>query len=208
MLTGDGGESMAGSNIHDISGSADYSPHSEVGMSLPTTTRQFSYPERGAFNNLVKVVPLSASEANEVLVKTHAVSLQLMSANSEVTRPVFDKVFALETAKAAYAYQVSGTCWEDCNSVIEGAQENILLCLHRSMRGSVPPFESSFTSALLGFSEQLAELCRRCAITGGDDPTWWSVRAIDNRFMAIVRWAHEPSPLLAYAESGISHVVT
>ncbi|KAJ6504950.1 alcohol dehydrogenase superfamily protein [Mycena vulgaris] len=46
-------------------------------MSLPTTTRQFSFPERGSFNNLVlQTVPLAAPKSNEVLVKNHAVSLQ------------------------------------------------------------------------------------------------------------------------------------
>ncbi|KAJ6559494.1 zinc-binding alcohol dehydrogenase [Mycena vulgaris] len=46
-------------------------------MSLPTTTRQFFFPEHGSFNSLaLQVVPLAAPKANEVLVKTHAVSLQ------------------------------------------------------------------------------------------------------------------------------------
>ncbi|KAF7364294.1 Alcohol dehydrogenase superfamily protein [Mycena sanguinolenta] len=55
-------------------------------MTLPTTTRQYSYPQLGSFNNLViQEVPVSAPKANEVLVKTHAVSLQfrdLMIANT------------------------------------------------------------------------------------------------------------------------------
>ncbi|KAJ7211893.1 alcohol dehydrogenase superfamily protein [Mycena haematopus] len=54
-------------------------------MTLPTTTRQYSYPQFGSFNNLVvQDVPVSAPKSNEVLVKTHAVSLQfrdLMIAN-------------------------------------------------------------------------------------------------------------------------------
>ncbi|KAF7346994.1 Alcohol dehydrogenase superfamily protein [Mycena venus] len=46
-------------------------------MTLPTTTRQFSYSKFGSYNNLVlQEVPLAAPKANEVLVKTHAVSLQ------------------------------------------------------------------------------------------------------------------------------------
>ncbi|KAJ7614914.1 alcohol dehydrogenase superfamily protein [Roridomyces roridus] len=46
-------------------------------MSLPTTTRQYSYPQRGSYNNLVLTeVPIHALKANEVLVKTHVVSLQ------------------------------------------------------------------------------------------------------------------------------------
>ncbi|KAJ7091016.1 hypothetical protein C8R44DRAFT_418507 [Mycena epipterygia] len=46
-------------------------------MSIPTTTRQYSFPERGSYNNLVlQAVPLAAPKSNEVLVKTHAVSLQ------------------------------------------------------------------------------------------------------------------------------------
>ncbi|KAJ6548637.1 alcohol dehydrogenase superfamily protein [Mycena capillaripes] len=46
-------------------------------MTLPTTTRQYSYSQRGSFNNLVvQEVPVSAPHATEVLVKTHAVSLQ------------------------------------------------------------------------------------------------------------------------------------
>ncbi|KAJ7124586.1 alcohol dehydrogenase superfamily protein [Mycena crocata] len=45
--------------------------------SIPTTTRQYSYPELGSYNNLVlHEVPLAAPKSNEVLVKTHAVSLQ------------------------------------------------------------------------------------------------------------------------------------
>ncbi|KAJ6558404.1 NAD(P)-binding protein [Mycena capillaripes] len=54
-------------------------------MVLPTTTRQYSYPKFGSYNNLVlHGVPLTAPKTNEVLVKTHAVSLQfrdLMIAN-------------------------------------------------------------------------------------------------------------------------------
>ncbi|KAJ6548462.1 alcohol dehydrogenase superfamily protein [Mycena capillaripes] len=46
-------------------------------MTLPTTTRQYSYPEFGSFNNLVvREEPVSPPKASEVLVKTHAVSLQ------------------------------------------------------------------------------------------------------------------------------------
>ncbi|KAF7364295.1 Alcohol dehydrogenase superfamily protein [Mycena sanguinolenta] len=46
-------------------------------MTLPTTTRQHYFPQLGSFNNLVvQEVPVSAPKANEVLVKTHAVSLQ------------------------------------------------------------------------------------------------------------------------------------
>ncbi|KAJ7728536.1 alcohol dehydrogenase superfamily protein [Mycena metata] len=46
-------------------------------MSLPTTTRQWSYPQLGSFDNLViQEVPVSGPKANEVLVKIHAVSLQ------------------------------------------------------------------------------------------------------------------------------------
>ncbi|KAJ7106911.1 alcohol dehydrogenase superfamily protein [Mycena epipterygia] len=46
-------------------------------MTLPTTTRQYSYPQLGSYNNLViQEVPVSAPNSNEVLVKMHAVSLQ------------------------------------------------------------------------------------------------------------------------------------
>ncbi|KAJ7741609.1 alcohol dehydrogenase superfamily protein [Mycena olivaceomarginata] len=46
-------------------------------MSIPQTTRQYSYSERGSWDNLVlQEVPLAAPKANEVVVKTHAVSLQ------------------------------------------------------------------------------------------------------------------------------------
>ncbi|KAF8191042.1 NAD-P-binding protein [Mycena galopus ATCC 62051] len=46
-------------------------------MALPSTTRQYSYPQLGSFNNLVlQDVPVNAPKPNEVLVKTHAVSLQ------------------------------------------------------------------------------------------------------------------------------------
>ncbi|KAJ7166889.1 hypothetical protein C8R46DRAFT_1351132 [Mycena filopes] len=46
-------------------------------MSLPSTTRQYSFPQLGSYNNLVlEDVPLAAPRPNEVLVKTHAVSLQ------------------------------------------------------------------------------------------------------------------------------------
>ncbi|KAJ7207328.1 alcohol dehydrogenase superfamily protein [Mycena haematopus] len=54
-------------------------------MTLPTTTRQYFYPQIGSFDNLVlQEVPVSSPKANEVLVKTHAISLQfrdLMIAN-------------------------------------------------------------------------------------------------------------------------------
>ncbi|KAJ6540013.1 hypothetical protein DFH09DRAFT_1368614 [Mycena vulgaris] len=46
-------------------------------MSFPPTTRQYAYPELGSYNNLVlQEVPVGAPKSNEVLVKTHAVSLQ------------------------------------------------------------------------------------------------------------------------------------
>ncbi|KAJ7448793.1 chaperonin 10-like protein [Mycena latifolia] len=46
-------------------------------MALPATTRQWLYPQRGSYNNLVLTeVPLAGPKSNEVLVKTHAVSLQ------------------------------------------------------------------------------------------------------------------------------------
>ncbi|KAJ7648775.1 alcohol dehydrogenase superfamily protein [Mycena polygramma] len=46
-------------------------------MALPTNTREYSYPKLGSYNNLVlQEVPLGSLKANEVLVKTHAVSLQ------------------------------------------------------------------------------------------------------------------------------------
>ncbi|KAJ6548650.1 alcohol dehydrogenase superfamily protein [Mycena capillaripes] len=46
-------------------------------MALPATTRQYTYPELGSFNNLViQEIPLRTPKASEVLVKTHAVSLQ------------------------------------------------------------------------------------------------------------------------------------
>ncbi|KAF8149280.1 alcohol dehydrogenase superfamily protein [Mycena galopus ATCC 62051] len=46
-------------------------------MSLPSKTRQYFYPQLGSFNNLVlQDVPVNAPKSNEVLVKTHAVSLQ------------------------------------------------------------------------------------------------------------------------------------
>ncbi|KAJ7119983.1 alcohol dehydrogenase superfamily protein [Mycena crocata] len=45
--------------------------------SFPITTRQYSYPEFGSYNNLVlQEVPLARPKSNEVLVKVHAVSLQ------------------------------------------------------------------------------------------------------------------------------------
>ncbi|KAF8143110.1 alcohol dehydrogenase superfamily protein [Mycena galopus ATCC 62051] len=54
-------------------------------MSLPTTTRQYFYPKIGSYDNLaLQEVPVRGPKANEVLVKTHAVSLQfrdLMVAN-------------------------------------------------------------------------------------------------------------------------------
>ncbi|KAJ7601895.1 hypothetical protein DFH06DRAFT_1351888 [Mycena polygramma] len=46
-------------------------------MSLPKTTRQYFLPQLGSIQNLViQEVPVSAPKATEVLVKTHAVSLQ------------------------------------------------------------------------------------------------------------------------------------
>ncbi|KAJ7509494.1 hypothetical protein B0H11DRAFT_1959842, partial [Mycena galericulata] len=46
-------------------------------MALPTTTRQYSYTKLGSYQNLVlDEAPLGAPKPNEVLVKTHAVSLQ------------------------------------------------------------------------------------------------------------------------------------
>ncbi|KAF7334917.1 Zinc-type alcohol dehydrogenase-like protein [Mycena venus] len=46
-------------------------------MVLPSTTRQYSYPKFGSYNDLVlHKVPIALPKANEVLVKTHAVSLQ------------------------------------------------------------------------------------------------------------------------------------
>ncbi|KAJ7509493.1 chaperonin 10-like protein [Mycena galericulata] len=58
-------------------------------MALPTVTRQYSYPETqvASYTDLVfREVPLNGPKANEVLVKTHAVSLQyrdLMIARGE-----------------------------------------------------------------------------------------------------------------------------
>ncbi|KAK6988697.1 alcohol dehydrogenase superfamily protein [Favolaschia claudopus] len=46
-------------------------------MSFPTTTRRYYLPQPGSFENLtIQEVPVSAPAAGEVLVKTHAVSLQ------------------------------------------------------------------------------------------------------------------------------------
>ncbi|KAJ7092961.1 hypothetical protein B0H15DRAFT_1020982 [Mycena belliarum] len=46
-------------------------------MSLPTTLRQYFYPQLGSFNNLVlKSVSVNPPKSHEVLVKTRAVSLQ------------------------------------------------------------------------------------------------------------------------------------
>ncbi|KAJ6548657.1 alcohol dehydrogenase superfamily protein [Mycena capillaripes] len=46
-------------------------------MALPTITRQYAYPKLGSYDNLViQEVPLGTLKASEVLVKTHAVSLQ------------------------------------------------------------------------------------------------------------------------------------
>ncbi|KAJ7077604.1 chaperonin 10-like protein [Mycena epipterygia] len=46
-------------------------------MSIPTTTRQYSFPQRGSYHDLeLQVVSLPAPKSNEVRVKTHAVSLQ------------------------------------------------------------------------------------------------------------------------------------
>ncbi|KAJ6511580.1 alcohol dehydrogenase superfamily protein [Mycena vitilis] len=46
-------------------------------MSLPTSGRQYSYPKLGSYNDLVvQKVPIGPVKPNEVLVKTHAVSLQ------------------------------------------------------------------------------------------------------------------------------------
>ncbi|KAJ7215514.1 chaperonin 10-like protein [Mycena pura] len=47
-------------------------------MSLPTTAREYSYPQLGSFENLVvRDVPLNPPKATQVLVKVHAVSLQV-----------------------------------------------------------------------------------------------------------------------------------
>ncbi|KAF9029359.1 alcohol dehydrogenase superfamily protein [Hymenopellis radicata] len=47
-------------------------------MSLPTTTKEYYFPERGSFTNLrLKESSIPPLKANEVLVKTHAVSLQV-----------------------------------------------------------------------------------------------------------------------------------
>ncbi|KAJ7079478.1 alcohol dehydrogenase superfamily protein [Mycena epipterygia] len=59
-------------------------------MSIPQTTRQYNYAERGSYDNLVlQEVPLAAPNANEVLVKTRAVSLQfrdlLLAGNKSMT---------------------------------------------------------------------------------------------------------------------------
>ncbi|KAJ6508145.1 alcohol dehydrogenase superfamily protein [Mycena sanguinolenta] len=59
-------------------------------MSIPQTNRQYSYPERGSYDNLVlQEVPLAPPKANDVLVKTHAVSLQfrdlLLASNKSMT---------------------------------------------------------------------------------------------------------------------------
>ncbi|KAK6971946.1 alcohol dehydrogenase superfamily protein [Favolaschia claudopus] len=46
-------------------------------MTLPTTTRRYYLPQPGSFENLtIQEVPVIAPAAGEVLVKTHAVSLQ------------------------------------------------------------------------------------------------------------------------------------
>ncbi|KAJ7267902.1 hypothetical protein C8J57DRAFT_1614119, partial [Mycena rebaudengoi] len=45
-------------------------------MGLPKSTRQYTFPEFGSSNLTLKEVPLSAVKPHEVLVKTHAVSLQ------------------------------------------------------------------------------------------------------------------------------------
>ncbi|KAJ7633631.1 hypothetical protein DFH06DRAFT_1101074 [Mycena polygramma] len=46
-------------------------------MALPVTTRQYFYPQRGSYNNLVlHEAPLAPLKSNEVLVRIHAVSLQ------------------------------------------------------------------------------------------------------------------------------------
>ncbi|KAJ7625865.1 hypothetical protein FB45DRAFT_1030190 [Roridomyces roridus] len=46
-------------------------------MSIPTTAREYAYTEIGSFKNLtVREVPVPTPKANEVLVKTRAVSLQ------------------------------------------------------------------------------------------------------------------------------------
>ncbi|KAF7360736.1 Alcohol dehydrogenase superfamily protein [Mycena venus] len=46
-------------------------------MSLPAKARQWFYPERNSYNDLVLAeIPLPAVKSHEVLVKTHAVSLQ------------------------------------------------------------------------------------------------------------------------------------
>ncbi|KAJ7773934.1 hypothetical protein B0H16DRAFT_1880438 [Mycena metata] len=56
-------------------------------MSIPTKTRQYYYPELGSFDNLVlQEAPIAPLKPTEVLVKTHAVSLQfrdLLIANKQ-----------------------------------------------------------------------------------------------------------------------------
>ncbi|KAF9029358.1 NAD(P)-binding protein [Hymenopellis radicata] len=65
-------------------------------MSLPTTTKEYYFPERGslAIKSLkVKESPIPPLKPNEVLVKTHAVSLQyrdLMPGNATYPKPTKD----------------------------------------------------------------------------------------------------------------------
>ncbi|KAF8914243.1 alcohol dehydrogenase superfamily protein [Gymnopilus junonius] len=63
-------------------------------MSLPANALQYSFPQRGSYNNLVlKEVPVAKPRANEVLVRIHAVSLQfrdLMIAGGKYPLPARD----------------------------------------------------------------------------------------------------------------------
>ncbi|KAF8195343.1 alcohol dehydrogenase superfamily protein [Mycena galopus ATCC 62051] len=61
-------------------------------MTLPTKTRQYSYPQVSGSSSLVQEeVPLPPPKANEVLVKTHAVSLQFH--NILVARGIYNGNF-------------------------------------------------------------------------------------------------------------------
>ncbi|KAF8879181.1 chaperonin 10-like protein [Mucidula mucida] len=59
-------------------------------MTLPTTTKEYYFPERGSYTNLrLKESAIPPLKANELLVKTHAVSLQyrdVMLANGTYPR--------------------------------------------------------------------------------------------------------------------------